>query len=707
MSAEVLFTSSSPHDAAVDRSTLLKKLNGIGGSQDSRDWSNTATPSTPSSIEDYDALQPEPDTIVAGGVGGGYVDAEASTNLQDSLFAPGSKSDGELKTGKTAEAEEYHPRTRRRLSVQVVLEKTSKKGYYKLTADDPEVREILRHRVATEGDDPSGKGKTRIRDLVFTRQFTTFDRQNPASAESPFHGFFTLFWLAMGLLLIRVAAQNWRTHRSVFGGAELLHMMFERDVLLLGLTDGVMTAATALGLGLQKAIANGYLSWNRSGWIIQSLWQVFYLWACIAWTFYREWPWTHTIFIVLHALVFIMKQHSYAFYNGYRETAPILTKIPLHNADTATLVSQVHRRKHIMENLLQQIEDAQTPSTPTPTATATGAQPLSPTSTSPRQGAGGNTSPASVARRRSSFGPKASTNIRSENSEISTIAASISSGEPLSASQLAAFSGVLQSEISALATELRGKCTSDPAAAYPRNLTAANFADWTVLPTLVYELEYPRQERVNWWYVAEKSAATLGVIWVMMVISQAYIYPAVALTVAQKRAGLPLAERWREFPWILSDMLFPLLLEQLLTWYVIWECLLNVLAEVTRFADRGFYGAWWNSVSWDQYARDWNRPVHAFLLRHVYRSSISAGKLSRTQATLATFAISAAIHELVMFCLFGKVRGYLAAMQLSQVPLAMLSRTRFMKGRDVLGNLIFWIGLFVGPSLITSLYLIV
>lgn len=74
-----------------------------------------------------------------------------------------------------------------------------------------------------------------------------------------------------------------------------------------------------------------------------------------------------------------------------------------------------------------------------------------------------------------------------------------------------------------------------------------------------------------------------------------------------KEAGMTLQQRWQEFPWILSDMLFPLLLEQLLTWYVIWECCLNVLAELTRFADRGFYGDWWNSVSWDQYARDWNR----------------------------------------------------------------------------------------------------
>lgn len=131
-------------------------------------------------------------------------------------------------------------------------------------------------------------------------------------------------------------------------------------------------------------------------------------------------------------------------------------------------------------------------------------------------------------------------------------------------------------------------------------ITRQNFADWTVLPTLVYELEYPRQEKINWWYVAEKSAATFGVIGVMMVISQAYIYPPVERTVRMKEAGMTVQERWAEFPYICSDMLFPLLIEQLLTWYVIWECVLNVLAEVTRYSSRDFYGPWWNSVSWDQ-----------------------------------------------------------------------------------------------------------
>jgi sterol O-acyltransferase len=308
--------------------------------------------------------------------------------------------------------------------------------------------------------------------------------------------------------------------------------------------------------------------------------------------------------------------------------------------------------------------------------------------------------------KRRNLGPKYSTNLSSEVSDIASIGQAIEAGQALDEEQIQTFHRILNTEITILDEELRGKCkTTDNV--YPNNLTLYNFVEWTCLPTLVYDLEYPRQERVNWWYVAEKSAATLGVIWVMIIISQAYIYPVVVETVRLRDAGMSLDERWKEFPWVVSDMLFPMLLEQLLSWYVIWECLLNVLAEITRFADRGFYGDWWNSVSFDQYARDWNRPVHNFLLRHVYHSSISFFHLSKMQATFFTFLLSAIVHEVLMFCLFKKVRGYLFTFQLTQLPLAAFMKTKIMRGHDTLGNIIFWFGLFIGPSVITSLYLIV
>ncbi|QDS78130.1 hypothetical protein FKW77_004476 [Venturia effusa] len=647
---------------------LSSRLSIPTGSGD--EWS--ANPSTSiSDDEDYDMLKPNPLTILEGSSVVALQEHSTTNedNIQngvDALVPEHAVAEQAFEAIKAGSPSFTTQSSSRRKSVQVTVEKTGKKGRYILTADDPEFREILRSQIVSDGN---GKQRQGFRDMVFTRRFTTFDRQNPLSSESPFHGFFTLFWLCIGMMLVRIAANNWRSYGNILGSAEVFHVMFDRDIVVLGLTDGVMCLGTIFGLGLQKVILKGYLSWNRHGWIIQNLWQTFYLFAVIAWTWYRDWPWTHTVFVVLHGITFLMKQHSYAFYNGY--------------------LSQVYRRRQILQEKLEQldfIEPVASPSSPGHTSSLE----------EPQQ-----------AFRRRPQASRTSIDLESEKSGIAAIATAIDSGEGLDEEQLDSFSRSIRREITSLTTELAGKCTGGSENHYPHNLTIANWADWTCLPTLVYELEYPRQEHINWWYVAEKTIATFGVIWVMMVVSQTYIYPPVAETVRMKEAGMTLQHRWRVFPWILSDMLFPLLLEQILAWYVIWECCLNVLAELTRFADRGFYGAWWNSVSWDQYARDWNRPVHNFLLRHVYHSSISAFHLSKTTATFVTFFLSACVHELVMLCLFKKVRGYLFIMQLGQLPLAALSRTKLLKGKDTLGNLIFWFGLFVGPSLITALYLIV
>lgn len=597
-------------------------------------------------IEDYDELEIDPDTLIAN-----------------------SRSNGEQHRRSDA-----GPPSRRR-SIQVKLQKTERKGEYTLTADDPEISEILQKGIEREKREAKDKNRTRLRDLVFTRQFTTFDRQNPASAESPFFGFFTLFWLSMVLLFVQVSMHNWRAYGSILGSNQIMKMMFSHDVFVLGVTDGVMCAATVEAYVLSKLVQKGYINWAKQGWIIQNVWQSIYLATTIWWTWFREWPWTHSIFIFLHCLVFVMKQHSYTFYNGY--------------------LSSVSRRRKVLQLKLKQLEHAQ-PAPPDMTGkdTAAGAPSLL-----------GHSNGDLKDHRPSML--RTSTNLVTEQSDVATVASAIESGRPFDLAQLQAFESVIKSEISDLNKQLEGKMPSpEKTNTYPHNLRLGNFAEFICLPTLVYELDYPRQEETNWWYVAEKTAATFGVLGVMMVVSQGFIYPAVARTVAMKEAGMPLDERWKEFPFIVSEMLFPLLIEQLLTWYVIWECILNVLAEVTRFADRGFYGDWWNSVSWDQYARDWNRPVHNFLLRHVYHSSISTFHLSRNAATFVTFLLSALVHELCMTILFKKVRGYLFTMQLLQMPLVTLSRTKLLKGRTVLGNVIFWLGLFVGPSFLTSLYLI-
>jgi sterol O-acyltransferase len=102
-----------------------------------------------------------------------------------------------------------------------------------------------------------------------------------------------------------------------------------------------------------------------------------------------------------------------------------------------------------------------------------------------------------------------------------------------------------------------------------------NFCDFITLPTLVYELEYPRTDKIDWVYVAEKTAATFGIIVVMIAVSQSWIYPVVMSTVRMKEEGLTAQQRLQEFPWVLSDLLFPFMMEYLLAFYVIWECVVG------------------------------------------------------------------------------------------------------------------------------------
>ena len=85
-----------------------------------------------------------------------------------------------------------------------------------------------------------------------------------------------------------------------------------------------------------------------------------------------------------------------------------------------------------------------------------------------------------------------------EPSEITSVADTIASGHSLDPEQLATFEDIITGELEALSTELKGKCTLTTNY-YPRNLTVFNWAEWTCFPTLVYELEYPRQDKINWW----------------------------------------------------------------------------------------------------------------------------------------------------------------------------------------------------------------
>lgn len=231
-------------------------------------------------LENYDDLEVDPDTLVANSRG----------SLDHGHRSSGYTTDGQDDNNDLYPGPGRGGRVQKRNSIQIRLEKTDRKGQYVLLPDDPEIKEILRKGLEREQAESSTmKPRIRFRDLVFTRQFTTFDRQNPSASNSPFFGFFTLFWLAMVLLFVQVSMHNYRDYGSILGTNQVMKLMFSHEVWLLGLTDGVMCAATAEGLLFQMLIQRGLLRWETGGWIVQNIWQSLYLAAVIGWTYFREW----------------------------------------------------------------------------------------------------------------------------------------------------------------------------------------------------------------------------------------------------------------------------------------------------------------------------------------------------------------------------------------------------------------------------------
>lgn len=241
---------------------------------------------------------------------------------------------------------------------------------------------------------------------------------------------------------------------------------------------------------------------------------------------------------------------------------------------------------------------------------------------------------------------------------------------------------------------------------FPANINFKNFFEYTMYPTLVYELTYPRTKKIRWLYLFEKLAALFGVIFLMLVVAEHSIYPLVLKCNELREQNLTVKARAVFYLLTLLDMIPAFMMEYLFVFYLIWDTILNAVAEVSKFADRSFYGPWWSCTDWSEYSRLWNKPVHRFLLRHVYHSSISAFNVTKLSATLITFTISSIVHELVMYIIFGRLRGYLFYFQMAQIPLVFISHLKFMRDRKVLGNVICWFGFVSAPAIICTLYLV-
>lgn len=438
----------------------------------------------------------------------------------------------------------------------------------------------------------------RFTDIKFKPTPSILDRF--AHKDSAFFGFYTLLWMIFGFCVARTCLVNYTSSGVIFHGHIIA--ILTTDLWKVALVDLGMYLCTYISVFLQLAVKNDLVDWNSYGWIIQNVHQCMFLFFFLWLSKSNELPWIGNIFIVLHAFVMLMKQHSYAFYNGY----------------LWTVVDELaFARQRLTEDITKDEKDD------------------------------------------------------------------------------------IKLDIEFCETELKVQSRHTP---FPQNITFSNYFWYSMFPTLVYEIEFPRTPKIKWRYVLEKVAAVFGVFFLMIWVAESYLYPPVVAVIQMRDE--PFWNKIRIYPLFLSDILLPFVLEYMLVFYIIWDAILNGIAELTRFADRDFYGPWWNCTNWEQFSRQWNIPVYQFLKRHVYHSSISAFKTSKMNATLITFLLSSLVHELVMFAIFKKFRGYLLLLQMTQLPLAALQRTKWIRDRPVFGNAFFWFSLMIGPSLMCSMYLL-
>ncbi|KAK5663145.1 hypothetical protein OQA88_6562 [Cercophora sp. LCS_1] len=481
--------------------------------------------------------------------------------------------------------------------------------------------------------------------IEFANRVSHFD---PNSDYRDFHGFFNLFWIGLAIMAITTMLRNIKD--TGYPMRVQIWGLFTVKLWHLAIADFLMVASTAIALPMHRvfraAPAGGAMNWSKGGMAIMSIYQVVWLAFWIAVPFLLEWTWTAQVFLLLHTMVLLMKMHSYTFYNGH--------------------LSETEKR-------LRALDD--------PSTASRAPAYLYPTSENPM---GTVASP----KRAEARGKGAENGLRAaEEPEDDEVAQ-------------------LREDLARELTSPIGNIT------YPANLTWANYLDYLCCPTLCYEIEYPRTKAIDWQNLLSKIAATFGCIFLLTVISEEFILPALVdaeqrLDPSLRTSDTPLTAL--EVLLILAEtiswLLFPFMLTFLLVFLVIFEYVLGAFAEITHFADRHFYSDWWNSTDWMEFSREWNVPVYSFLRRHVY--SASRPHIGKAYATVITFLISAVGHEIVMACITKKLRGYGFICQMLQLPIVMLQRTRWVRGKKTLNNVCFWCSMILGLALICSLYVLV
>ncbi|KAL5598966.1 hypothetical protein BROUX41_003715 [Berkeleyomyces rouxiae] len=477
--------------------------------------------------------------------------------------------------------------------------------------------------------------------IEYASRVSHFD---PASDYRDFHGFFALFWIGLAIMAITTILRNIKDTGSPF--RIKIWTLFTVKTWHLPLVDLTMVGSTAISMPFHRLFrsSDGLMTWNRGGMALQSTYQILWLLVWVAIPFLLEWTWTAQVFLLLHAMVMLMKMHSWAFYNGH--------------------LSETEKRLYALDHPATASREPAVVYEKGATASAVAVRSV--------HGEGKSGAAKRTAR---GLSPSADDEL-AELRETLALELVSPMGNVTYPSNLTWANWCDYILCPTLCYELE----------YPRvairkytrlfSFVAATFGCIFLLTIVSEEFILP---------VLVESQGKLAAL-----ASSGRVHQTAETL-------LILAET-------ISWLLFPFMLIFLLVFLVIFEYVLGFFAELTLFADRHFYSDWWNSTDWMEFSREWNVPVHSFLRRHVYGAS--RPYTGRNGATVLTFLISAFGHELIMACISKKVRGYGFVCQMMQLPLVVIQRTEMVRGHRTINNVMFWCSMILGLSLICSLYVL-
>eukprot|EP00051_Salpingoeca_urceolata_P006328 m.83956 g.83956 ORF g.83956 m.83956 type:complete len:528 (+) comp14781_c0_seq3:165-1748(+) len=238
---------------------------------------------------------------------------------------------------------------------------------------------------------------------------------------------------------------------------------------------------------------------------------------------------------------------------------------------------------------------------------------------------------------------------------------------------------------------------------YPKNLTLPNVYYFAFAPTLCYELNFPRTERIRRRFLLRRIFEAIFLLCLAGGLAQQWVSPTLNNTFkTQPESPASPVLRAAHFVERALKLALPNNMLWLLFFYLFFHDWLNICGELLRFGDRQFYRDWWNATTISYFWRNWNIPVHKWARRHLYSPMRAAG-FSRMQAQLVVFLVSAIFHELLVSVPLGMFKFWSFLAMVVQVPLAIVN-DRYLRG-TAYGNIVVWASLFVGQPVAIMLYM--